>query len=183
MRNRKLLSIVFLTFTTCSILSCNDERVPETFLVDKDFRGNFIIIYNQKGGQKEKFEGESRVYEIPKTGVLFTEFEPDWRGQNYHNGRTSQKFYFVDEKGIRKEILPGETFDFERRAPEDSAMVTFASDSAVAFSTSAGEIGGKNQMYTIESYYIGAYDMMGRTKELKPEYIDSLWIQQVKKGF
>ena len=180
MRNHTLLSSVFL-IVTCSVFSCNNDRVPETFLIDKDFRGCFYIIYNQKGGQKEKFEGESRVYEIPKTGVLFTEFEPDWRGMTYHNGRTRQRFYFVDEKGIRKEIPAGETFDFKRRAPEDSIMVTYASDSAVAFSWSAGEIGGKNKMYTIESYYIGPYDMLDVTRDLKPEYIDSLWTQQVKK--
>jgi hypothetical protein len=180
MRTRKLLSIVFLTFATCSIFSCNLERVPETFLIDKDFRGCFYIIYNQKGGQKKKFEGESRVYEIPKTGVLFTEFEPDWRGMTYHNGRTNQRFYFVDEKGIRKEISPGEKFDFKRIAPEDSIMVDYASDSAVQFSAATGEMGLNNGLVKFDEYYIGPYDMLGVTKGLKREYIDSLRAQVLK---
>jgi hypothetical protein len=180
MRTRKRFSIVFLTFSICSIYSCNDERVPETFLVDKDFRGSFYIIYNQKGGQKEKFEGESRVYEIPKTGVLFAEFEPDWRGMTYHNGRTRQRFYFVDEKGIRKEIPAGETFDFEHIAPEDSIMVTYASDSSVVFPLAAGEMGLNNGLVKFDEYYIGPHDLLGRTKELKPEYIDSLRTLQIR---
>jgi hypothetical protein len=180
MRTHKRLSIVFLTFSICSIYSCNDERAPETFLVDKDFRGCFYIIYNQKGGQKEKFEGESRVYEIPKSGVLFTEFEPDWRGMTYHNGRTRQRFYFVDEKGIRKEIPAGEKFDFERIAPKDSIMVTYASDSAVQFSLAAGEMGLNNRLVKFDEYYIGPYDLLGRTKGLKPEYIDSLRTLQIR---
>jgi hypothetical protein len=182
MRNHTILSIVFLTFVNFILNACSNDRVPETFLIDKDFVGHFYIIYNQKGGQKEKFEGEARLYEIPKTGVLFTEFEPDWRGQTYHNGRTRQRFYFVDEKGIRKEILAGEIFDFEHRAPEDSIMVTYASDSAVAYPAATGQMGLNHGLVKLDEYYIGPYDLLGRTKELKPEYIDSLRKLQVKNG-
>jgi uncharacterized protein DUF6843 len=151
-------------------------------LIDKDFRGPFYIVYNQKGGQKEKFEGESRVYEIPKTGVLFTEFEPDWRGMTYHNGKTRQRFYLVDENGSRKEITMWSTFEFNRQAVENPKMDKYASDTVAAFPTSAGEIGGNTQMFTVESYFIGPYDMIEVTSDLKREYIDSLWVLQVKKG-
>lgn len=170
MRNRKLLAISFLTLTICCIYSCSDERVPETFLVDKDFRGDYYIIYNQKGAQKEKFEGDARVYDIPKTGVLFTEFEPDWRGMTYHKGKTSQRFYLVDEHGTRREIAEFDIDKFKGEAPINPKMNSFARDSVVAFSTAAGEIGS----YTFASYYIGTYDQFGKTKLLKPEYIDSL---------
>ena len=170
MRNRKFLAISFLTLTICCIYSCSDERVPETFLIDKDFRGDFYIIYNQKGAQKEKFEGDARVYKIPKTGVLFTEFEPDWRGMTYHNGRTSQRFYLVDEHGTRKEVTELDIHKFEGEAPINPKMDSFARDSVVAFFIAAGGLGP----YTCDSYYIGTYDHFGKCELLNPEYIDSL---------
>lgn len=162
MRNHKPLSILLLTL---SIYSCSDERVPETFLIDKDFRGDFYIIYNQKGAQKEKFEGDARVYEIPKTGVLFTEFEPDWRGMSYHNGRTSQRFYLVDEHGIRKEVTELDKDKFENESPINPKMDSFARDSVIALSTAAGEIGP----YTFDAHYIGTYNQFGGSELLKPE--------------
>jgi hypothetical protein len=139
-------------------------------------------MYYQKGGQKEKFEGESRVYEIPKTGVLFTEFKPDWRGMTYHDGKTSQRFYLVDENGTRKEITGWDKSDFRQQAIENPKMDKYASDTVAAFFIAAGEMGTNDNSFTFESYFIGPHDEIGNTKNRGPAYIDSLRKQQVKNG-
>lgn len=64
--------LVLLLLTSCQ------NREDETFIVPKDYQGYVIVLYNQKDGVKPKYEGGKRVYEIPESGVLKTQFSSSY---------------------------------------------------------------------------------------------------------
>ena len=49
-------------------------------VVPKDYTGYVLIIYGQENGMPEKYQDRARVYEIPGTGILETQFSynPGW---------------------------------------------------------------------------------------------------------
>lgn len=62
------LSLVF------SCLGCKQKGEQEIYLLPKGYTGLVLIILNQKDGSPKKYEGKARVYEIPETGILKTQF-------------------------------------------------------------------------------------------------------------
>lgn len=62
------LSVVF------NFLGCKQKGEQEIYLLPKGYTGHVLIILNQKDGAPKKYEGKARVYEIPETGVLKTQF-------------------------------------------------------------------------------------------------------------
>lgn len=58
-----------------------DSGEQEIIVVPKEYKGYVLIIFNQKNGSPKKYEGKKRVYEIPQSGVLKTQFTGNmgWR--------------------------------------------------------------------------------------------------------
>ncbi|WP_413998181.1 DUF6843 domain-containing protein [Flavobacterium sp. W1B] len=73
----------------------------DIFLISENYRGKITIQYGQKNGAEKEFEGLWwRVYKVPKNGILNTKFVIKGNSISY----SGSKYYFVDEKGNRKEI-------------------------------------------------------------------------------
>lgn len=68
-------------------------------LIPNGFEGPVIIVYDQKDGNAEKYENGFRVYEIPKSGILKTQFKhpSGWIAPG------KLQYYYQDE-GKLKEI-------------------------------------------------------------------------------
>lgn len=66
-----------LLFMTMTLLSC-DKGEQEIIIVPKGYRGYLVIIFNQKDGVVEKYDGKKRVYEMPENGVLKTQFKGNY---------------------------------------------------------------------------------------------------------
>lgn len=77
-----------------------DRAEPELHLIPQGVEGPVLIVFNDPDGEPAEYEGESRVYEIPKSGVLRTQFSPNegWRNPVY---------MYVDEQGQRTSIVTG----------------------------------------------------------------------------
>lgn len=69
----------------------------ETFLIPADFKGEFRIVYGEKGGVKPKMEDGRRIYQIPENGVLVVQ-------PQYKNETIDHEYYLVDKSGKRSEI-------------------------------------------------------------------------------
>lgn len=69
-----LLLVIMLSFSQAS---CGDIGENEIIIVPRDFKGYAIVVYDQKHGMPVKYEGNKRVYEIPQTGILRTQFKPN----------------------------------------------------------------------------------------------------------
>ena len=65
--------------------------------------GWIFVIYNQKDASKKQSNGY-RIYEIPKNGILFTQFEANW-GVIQSNENDIQ-FYFINSTNQIVKKLP-----------------------------------------------------------------------------
>jgi len=94
-RRMALLLVVSMTMP-----ACGQTIEPEIHLLPAGFEGPVLIIFNQAEGAAPKYEGEARVYEIPASGVLWTQFsdQSGWSPRGY------PKFYYVASDGSRTRI-------------------------------------------------------------------------------
>ena len=75
-------AVIFFSFILLFMISsCIANGEQEVIVVPKNFKGYIVIIFNQKEGTPIKYEGKKRVYEIPKNGILRTQFKINdgWR--------------------------------------------------------------------------------------------------------
>ena len=97
----------------------------EIYLVPEGFRGKIIVFFDQQDGQEKQFENEARLYRIPPSGYLKSQFAKnvgcmgDNRIQFYYeqsNGERQPLDYFLN---IDRDSIPKE---------KDYVMFTFLSD-------------------------------------------------------
>jgi len=81
-----------------AIAGCCDPSEPETHLIPAGYQGDIIVVFNVRDGEPSRFEGERRLYEVPSTGILETQAEP-----NYGCGDLPHYFY-VGADGRRQSI-------------------------------------------------------------------------------
>jgi hypothetical protein len=94
------LLCLLLSFASCQTVE------TEHYLIPKGFTGRVEIIFDQKNGAAIKYEkGKARVYEIPKSGILLTQF-------HYEGGWINHHYYYIDNSGKRTEMA---IFDFKNK--------------------------------------------------------------------
>lgn len=106
---------LILFFITLSLMltSCNTNGEQEIIVAPKNFKGYIIIIFNQKDGTPIKYEGKKRMYEIPQSGILKTQFRVNdgWREfPEYYYERVTPKnklSSFTDLKKVPPETTVG----------------------------------------------------------------------------
>jgi hypothetical protein len=89
------LSTVIAGFAT--FLYHHFAETPAILLIPQGYSGDIFIIYDQDNGSREEYEGSSRVYRIPTSGVLFTRFA----AENYTSG---EKYYYISPSGNRTSL-------------------------------------------------------------------------------
>lgn len=82
---------------------------PEVFLIPSNFRGQFVVFFNEPCGVTPASEGNKRIYNIPENGILIT-------NSNRLVGVLNRRFYFVDKLGNRIEIPEFDSSDFEEES-------------------------------------------------------------------
>jgi len=97
----------------------------EIYLMPEGFRGKVIVFFDQQDGQEKQFEGDARLYHIPPSGYLKSQFPKnegcmgDNRIQFFYensNGNRQVLDYFLN---IDRDSIPRE---------KDYVMFTFLSD-------------------------------------------------------
>ncbi len=153
----RVLNIVFLILTlSFSSIGCSIGK-NDIFIVPKNYTGYVIIIYGQKGGDKPIYEGKKRVFNIPSSGILKTQFDGNYEW------KTLPEFYYnqiAPENQIRYILDPN-------KIPLDS-VVAYGGTSA----TANKDLAGKDVIrYSI--YYIGNNGQIDSAYE-KAENLDIL---------
>ena len=101
------LSILVLAFTAAAprglllgAIYIWDRAAPEIHLLPSGFTGPVVILFEQSDGAPPLMDGPARVYQIPASGVLRTQFRdnPGW---------SSPKYYYRDASGRRTSIVAG----------------------------------------------------------------------------
>lgn len=93
--------ISLLPIILFSGFSFYSESSSNIFLIPKGYRGRIVIIHSCKNGADRDFEGMSRIYKIPQSGILKTKFS--FAGNAFDS--LHSKYYYIDSSGNREEIL------------------------------------------------------------------------------
>ena len=133
---RSTLNIIMLLILFMILMGC--QRADDTiFIAPEGYVGYIVIIYNQTAGADKEYRDGSRVYRIPSTGILLTQFPPNV-GWSY-----LPKFYYND-------ISPENQIKFADRKNLPSGTVVATGGSVGEAYKDAGKEGIR---YT--KYYIG----------------------------
>lgn len=106
----KKYQIIHICLFLLLISSCSIKRaVDVVWLIPEDYLGVVGVYYDYENGQLPEYEGDIRVYRIPESGILKTQF-------NSNIWILSDKVYYVKKNGSRVEIpfFPLEQKDIER---------------------------------------------------------------------
>jgi len=156
----------------------NSFTTPERYLIPEDYRGSVMVIFNQKDGQKKEFEGKRRLYRIPSTGVLFTQFKDE-------QGWIDQDYYLVSPNGQRKKLGVLDTRDFNEEWTLVKNPKEPPRDSLAVFNPGTmGTMGnsGDTDSKVFLQLWVGTYNDTTKKKDFTPEYIDSLKRATQKNG-
>jgi hypothetical protein len=92
--------IVTIPFIVSYIVFKVTDASHDIFLIPEGFRGQVIVLYGQSDGQPKEFDGNWRIYRVPQSGILKTQFQ--LKGDVINLGRT--KYFFIDKNGGKTAI-------------------------------------------------------------------------------
>ena len=172
------LAVVGIPLTFVAISFYNSFTTPETYIIPENYKGPVIVIFNQKVGQPKEYEGRRRLYKIPATGVLFSQFKDE-------QGWIDQEYYYVTPTGQRKKLGVLDTRDFNEEWTLQKNPKEPPRDSLAVFNPGTmgtmGNSGDPTSKVFLE-LSVGTYNDLKTFKEYTPEYIDSLNAARKKNG-
>jgi len=173
----KLLA-VGIPLTIVGYFFYNSFTTPERYLIPENYRGPVYVIFNQKDGQTKEYEGNRRLYRIPSTGVLFTQFKDE-------QGWINQDYYLVSSDGQRKKLGVLDTRDFNEEWTLEKNPKEPSRDSFAVFNPGTmGTIGnsGDSNSKVFSLLYVGTYNDTTRKRDFTNDYIDFLKQATKKNG-
>ncbi len=97
----------------------------EIYLVPEGFRGKILVFFDQQDGQEKQFENEARLYRIPPSGYLKSQFTKNTGCM----GDNRIQFFYEDSIGERKTLDYFLNIDRDSiPLDEDYVLFTFLSD-------------------------------------------------------
>lgn len=117
----------------------------ETFLIPQDFRGKFVIYFEEPCGTDIEYENGRRIYRIPDDGVLITKFKRE-------AGYIDDEFYLVDNQG-GKVLLPeldARDFNFNGRLSKTDNELP--RHKLAVFYRNFTSVKGKGRGYSVATY-------------------------------
>ncbi|RZF84824.1 hypothetical protein EXT46_03075 [Pseudoalteromonas sp. CO325X] len=113
------LKALLVGFITALLPACTEvkESEPTIYLIPEGYVGSLYIVFNAPNGQPPKYEGNSRVYHIPPSGVLVTQMDANegWIASD------KIQFFSVSINGNRKPIS-----EVSKSTPDNKRAVYFA---------------------------------------------------------
>lgn len=76
------------------LVQCNEKAAKEKYLIPYGFKGQVFIFFNIKDGAKKEYENGYRIYKIPASGILKTQFKPTFGYQSFKKKEVI--FVYVD---------------------------------------------------------------------------------------
>ncbi|HMH20158.1 MAG TPA: hypothetical protein VK563_00210 [Puia sp.] len=128
----RIMFRIYLIACMQMLSSCYSKAEPETYLIPSSFSGKVNILFNQNGipvkykneygkdtiyvpqiGKPIKYEDGRRVYEIPSSGILLSQFKNN-------DGFINRKYFLVDSNGKRISL---EIFELEHYKRDSTRWV------------------------------------------------------------
>ncbi len=140
------LFLIVIGWLALTFFSKRSEKA--IYLLPDGYIGPVIVVLNQSAGMPEKYEGKSRVYEIPSTGVLYSKFGVNVGVQD----EGDERFYYRRQDGARTPLpyllnwTVGSIKDF------NAAQMQVVTVRGSGFGSSVNK---NNQEFVYESFVIG----------------------------
>lgn len=95
-------NITILIFSLFLFIGCKEsfQCEKEIYLLPPGFRGELIVYFDQPDGLPIEYEDDARVYRIPKSGFLKSQFKKNGGCMTENRIR----FYYLDGMGKGEEI-------------------------------------------------------------------------------
>jgi hypothetical protein len=87
----------------------------EIHLLPEGYEGAVVIVFNRADGQPKEYEHKKRVYRIPSSGILKTQFVEKPGTSKWRNA----EYFYVKKDGSRAPIA----YDPQSRLPADSNRI------------------------------------------------------------
>lgn len=174
------LVVVGIPLTYVAITFYNSFATPATYLIPQGYRGNVMVVFNQKDGRDKEYEGQSRIYRIPATGVLFTKFKDE-------EGFINEQYFYINPAGQRTKLGVLDTRDFNEEWTLEKNPHELPRDSLAIFDPGTMGTLGSSSDTSHEVFIelsVGTYNDIGKNViDFTPEYINSLKIATKKNGY
>jgi hypothetical protein len=154
------MNLYYLLAITLSMFSCHGPE-PEDYLIPKGFTGRVNVIFNQKDGASPKYENGRRIYEIPATGVLLTQFKDEY-------GLVDHQYYYVDSSGKK---MPLEIYKYDYNKDGTTKWLIKDSNKVGIFSDgTTGQYGSRDNSKIVkwQEFFVCSYN--GMDSFFTPEY-------------
>lgn len=94
------VSIVALPFAVLAVASAITRGESEVYRLPEGFTGTVVIVFNDSSGAAARYDGKHRVYDIPSSGMLRTQFSanPGWS--------SNRRYLFVSTDGSQERAVP-----------------------------------------------------------------------------
>lgn len=118
-----------LVFSACGLLmQCRHVGEKSIYLIPRGFVGNVVIVFEQIRGIPAEYKKGMRVYRIPSSGILKTQFKPNYGlhvpDEYYYislDGKLTKPLrYISDIKSMNTGSLAGDTICFQNTPVSDS---------------------------------------------------------------
>ncbi|MGB7070288.1 MAG: hypothetical protein WBD22_12405 [Pyrinomonadaceae bacterium] len=129
----------------------------EIFVLPEGYRGVVLIFYDQKEGEPKKYERGKRVYKIPRSGILKTQFSHDEGWQHFGE-------YFYDGNGQLARI----PYVRDGRDTESNRAIGFNEIYACCSSVGQSYSDNSNRSVVFGQFYVGTKEeikMAGEQRE------------------
>ena len=101
MNSTNQLRLLFLLLCAgAGLTQCRQKAETSLYCLPNHFVGDVLILFDQPAGAPVEYRGSTRLYRIPATGVLRTQFKPNY---GWHS---PDQFYYVDAQGKSIKKLP-----------------------------------------------------------------------------
>lgn len=94
---KPMFNLIWMFSLLQFMTSCKQQPEPETYLIPYGLKGKVNVIFNQPNGASVKYENGRRLYEIPESGILLTQFKDE-------DGLVNHQYYYVDSTGNRQPL-------------------------------------------------------------------------------
>ncbi|HEY9113847.1 MAG TPA: hypothetical protein VIN10_04060 [Bacteroidales bacterium] len=122
--------ILVLILSLLLLAGCNESKQceEEIYLVPEGFRGRIMVFFDQADGQAIEYENTARVYHIPESGYIKSQFPRN--GGCMNDGRI--QFFYEDSLGTRQPLDYFLNMDMKNLPTDrDYVLFTFLSDKKV----------------------------------------------------
>ncbi len=100
----------------------------ETFLIPSEYRGEFVVFYDEPCGTPAEFSEGRRLYRFSSDGVLITQ-------HSENDGYFNRRFFMTDGEGVLHEIPKFGRQDYETEKKEWGTFTSVAKDDGLTKDT------------------------------------------------